>query len=168
MTELVLWGLPKGSNDRLDEKVLYTQAKSQAELNAIKAKAAKDGWHSFRVQRLDLNEQPDFKKTVKAEDTKFRSGISVTTCPICNRAVVAKSGVIQPHADMKKGGWCKGAASGEDVAEAKDFSILDHPLAALAALLGILIAFQRGPSQGERNQEANYDLTKYRPAPREW
>ena len=50
---------------------------------------------------------------------------------------------------------------------AKD-SILDHPLAALAALLGILIAFRRGPSQGERNQEANYDLTKYRPEPREW
>jgi hypothetical protein len=51
---------------------------------------------------------------------------------------------------------------------AQDSGILDHPLAALAALLGILIAFQRGPSQGERNQEANYDLTKYRPAPREW
>jgi hypothetical protein len=54
---------------------------------------------------------------------------------------------------------------------AQNSGILDHPLAALAALaalLGILIAFQRGPSQGERNQEANYDLTKYRPAPREW
>ena len=97
-----------------------------------------------------------------AKDTKLRSGISVTICPICKREVVAKSGVIQPHANMKTGGWCNGAAKGEDS------GILDHPLAALAALLGILIAFQRGPSQGERNQEANYDLTKYRPAPREW
>ena len=97
-----------------------------------------------------------------AKDTKLRSGISVTICPICKREVVAKSGVIQPHANMKTGGWCNGAAKGEDS------GILDHPLAALAALLGILIAFQRGPSQGERNQEANYDLTKYRPEPREW
>ena len=97
-----------------------------------------------------------------AKDTKFRSGISVTICPICKREVVAKSGVIQPHANMKTGGWCNGAAKGEDS------GILDHPLAALAALLGILIAFRRGPSQGERNQEANYDLTKYRPEPREW
>jgi hypothetical protein len=97
-----------------------------------------------------------------AKDTKLRSGINVTICPICKREVVAKSGVIQPHANMKTGGWCNGAAKGEDS------GILDHPLAALAALLGILIAFQRGPSQGERNQEANYDLTKYRPAPREW
>ena len=51
---------------------------------------------------------------------------------------------------------------------AKDSGILDHPLAALAALLGILIAFRRGPSQGERNQEANYDLRQYRPKPKEW
>lgn len=50
----------------------------------------------------------------------------------------------------------------------KDSSILDHPLAALAALLGILIAFRRGPSSGERNQEANYDLRQYRPKPKEW
>ena len=62
----------------------------------------------------------------------------------------------------------KGLDAVGSVAKAQDSSILDHPLAALAALLGILIAFRRGPSQGERNQEANYDLTQYKPKPKEW
>lgn len=62
----------------------------------------------------------------------------------------------------------KGLDAVGGIAKAKDSSILDHPLAALAALLGILIAFRRGPSSGERNQEANYDLTQYKPKPKEW
>lgn len=41
------WGLPKGSADRLDEKVLYTQGKSEEQIAAVKARAALDGWHSF-------------------------------------------------------------------------------------------------------------------------
>lgn len=63
--EYVLWGLPKDSTDRIDEKVLYTQGKTQAAIDAVKDCAAKDGWHSFRVQELDLNEKPDFTKLVK-------------------------------------------------------------------------------------------------------
>jgi hypothetical protein len=63
-TEYILWGLPKGSNDRIDEKVLYTQGKTAADIERIKTIAAKDGWHSFRVQTLYLDEMPDFKGTV--------------------------------------------------------------------------------------------------------
>lgn len=53
--EWVLWGLPRGKRDRIHERILYTQAKSEADLERVKALAAKDGWHSFRVQVLDLS-----------------------------------------------------------------------------------------------------------------
>jgi len=53
--EWVLWGLPRGKRDRIHEKILYTQAKSEADVERVKALAAKDGWHSFRVQVLDLS-----------------------------------------------------------------------------------------------------------------
>lgn len=53
--EYVLWGLPKGKTDRLHEKVLSTKAKTPAQMDEIKRRAAKDGWHSFRVQILDLS-----------------------------------------------------------------------------------------------------------------
>jgi len=60
-------------------------------------------------------------RPVGVGDAKLRSGVSVVTCPKCTREVVSKNGVIQPHADMKKGGWCGGA-------KAKDSSVAD-PLA---------------------------------------
>lgn len=53
--EWVLWGLPRGKRDRIHERILYTQAKSEADVERVKALAAKDGWHSFRVQTLDLS-----------------------------------------------------------------------------------------------------------------
>lgn len=67
--ELVLWGLPKGQNDRLHEKVLSTQCKTQADIDKIKTKAAKDGWHGFRVSHLDLSKKPDFHAAIKEEMT---------------------------------------------------------------------------------------------------
>jgi hypothetical protein len=65
--ELVLWGVPRGSADRLDERVLYTQGKSMADIERVKRQAEKDGWHSFRVQTLNLQEKPDFRRGVKDE-----------------------------------------------------------------------------------------------------
>jgi hypothetical protein len=64
--EYVLWGLPKGSNDTLDEKVL-TSTVDKARVEKIKGLAAADGWHSFRIQRLDLSKPPDFTKTIRKE-----------------------------------------------------------------------------------------------------
>jgi hypothetical protein len=98
-------------------------------------------------------------RPVGVGDAKLRSGISVVICPKCTREVVSKNGVIQPHADMKKGGWCGGA-------KAKDSSVA-RPLAALALLLWLVHRFA-GPTDAERAAESNWDLTKYRPAPREW
>lgn len=53
--EYVLWGLPKGKTDAIHEQILSTKAKTPAEMDAIKRRAAADGWHSFRVQILDLS-----------------------------------------------------------------------------------------------------------------
>jgi hypothetical protein len=64
-TEYVLWGTPKGSNDPIDEKVLYTQGKTEADIERVKGLAAKEGWHSFRVQVLDLGAKPDFTKGLR-------------------------------------------------------------------------------------------------------
>ena len=64
-TELILWGLPKGSTDAIEEKVLCTTAKTPADIERIKAIASSDGWHSFRVQVLDLDVVPDFGATVR-------------------------------------------------------------------------------------------------------
>lgn len=60
MTERILWGTPKGETDPLHERVLYTQAKTDADIERVKRIAAADGWHSFRVQLLDLDTPPDF------------------------------------------------------------------------------------------------------------
>ena len=50
--EMILWGIPSGQTDALYAQVLYTQAKSDADIERIKQIAAKDGWHSFSVQVL--------------------------------------------------------------------------------------------------------------------
>lgn len=61
--ELILWGIPKGETDSLYAQVLYTQAKTEADIERIKALASKDGWHSFSIQRID-GTIPDFGKGV--------------------------------------------------------------------------------------------------------
>ena len=73
--EYVLRGTPAGSSDRFDERVLYTQGKTSQQLDAVKARAAKDGWHSFRVQKLNLREKPNFTSS------KLRAKDSVTLRP---------------------------------------------------------------------------------------
>jgi len=45
----------------------------------------------------------------------------------------------------------------------------DSVTPALLALAALVYTFlHRGPSEGERNAEADWDLTKYKPKPREW
>lgn len=65
MTELVLWGLPKGSTDELDSTILFTRGTTMAQIEKVKVLASADGWHSFRVQILD-GSLPDFAKTVNS------------------------------------------------------------------------------------------------------
>ena len=63
--EYVLWGLPEGSNDALDQKILATRLPNPEAADKIKVIAGKDGWHSFRIQKLDLSTPPDFAKAVR-------------------------------------------------------------------------------------------------------
>lgn len=54
--EYALWGKPQGKTDGLDEMLLYSRAKSKEALNPIIEMARKQGFHSFRIQVLDLEE----------------------------------------------------------------------------------------------------------------
>lgn len=57
--QFILWGRPAGETDALYEKPLYTKGRSLEDVERVKAIAARDGWHTFRVQRLDLSQPFD-------------------------------------------------------------------------------------------------------------
>jgi hypothetical protein len=57
--KFVVWGLARGESDPLHEKILSTQCNDQAAVESIIARAAADGFHSFRVM-ADNGELPDF------------------------------------------------------------------------------------------------------------
>jgi len=61
--EFVLWGLPEGETDRLHEKVL-TCTPEQQRVEAVKVLAMSDGWHSFRITKIN-GEVPDFGAAVR-------------------------------------------------------------------------------------------------------
>lgn len=63
--ELTVWAKPAGQTDALHEQIMSTQCKTLADVERIKKIAGKDGWHSFRVVKLDLNAKPDFARAVR-------------------------------------------------------------------------------------------------------
>jgi hypothetical protein len=62
-TETVLYGIPKGETERYTEYLLLTNATPEL-IEKVKVLAARDGFHSFRVAKIDLSTAPDFGKTV--------------------------------------------------------------------------------------------------------
>jgi hypothetical protein len=60
--EMVLWGLPKGETDALYQVVLLTNG-THEKIARVKVLAARDGFHSFRVQHLD-GSVPEFTQTI--------------------------------------------------------------------------------------------------------
>lgn len=62
-SETVLYGLPKGSTERHEEVLLLTEATPARIAKAMKLASA-DGFHSFRVAKIDLRTPPDFKKVL--------------------------------------------------------------------------------------------------------
>lgn len=62
MTAYVLWGTPAGQTDPLYEQPLTTRPNVGA-CEYVAKIAAKDGWHSFRVQVLD-GTVPDFARCI--------------------------------------------------------------------------------------------------------
>jgi hypothetical protein len=64
MTETILYGIPKGSTERYEEVLLLTNATPET-IKKVKVLAAKDGFHSFRVAKIDLSAPPDFTKVIR-------------------------------------------------------------------------------------------------------
>ena len=89
--ELVLWGRPKGKKDALHEQVLLAGPNATpANVEKVKVLAAKDGWHSFRVVKMNMSEKPDFAKGVR--DAAF--------------------GVAQANAALRKAGYAERVVRG--------------------------------------------------------
>lgn len=63
MKETILYGIPKGETERYMEVLLLTNATPE-KIERVKALAARDGFHSFRVAVIDLSTPPDFTKTI--------------------------------------------------------------------------------------------------------
>lgn len=64
--EMVMYGLPKGATERWEEELLLTEA-NEAKIEKVKVLAAKDGFHSFRVAKIDLSVAPSFGANVLGE-----------------------------------------------------------------------------------------------------
>lgn len=67
--EMILWARPAGQTDALYEQPIYTQGRTMEDIERVKKLAAKEGWHTFRVQRIDLskpyNAQKEFAATIR-------------------------------------------------------------------------------------------------------
>ena len=62
--ETVLYGIPKGETERYTEVLLLSNATPE-KIAKVKSLAAKDGFHSFRVAKINLSVKPDFTRVVK-------------------------------------------------------------------------------------------------------
>lgn len=69
--EYILWALPKGSTDRLDEKVMAEGLYTPAQVDDVKRRASADGWHSFRV--VAMMSFDDMTNAFKGKGIKKRS-----------------------------------------------------------------------------------------------
>lgn len=101
--EYVLWGLPKGQTDRLHEKVLSTKAKTPAQMEEIKRRAAKDGWHSFRVQILDLS-KPYTRFSRPGQPERFDAS-SLNRGNFAEASSSPMLGKLLSEKQMPEGGW---------------------------------------------------------------
>lgn len=69
--EYVMWGLPKGSTNRLDEKVMAEGLYTPAQVDDVKRRASAAGWHSFRV--VAMMSFDDMINAFKGKGIKRRS-----------------------------------------------------------------------------------------------
>ena len=60
----ILWAIPRGSSDRLDERPMTSFPLTSAQADKVEAVAARDGWHGFRRVE-DTNAAPDFVGAVR-------------------------------------------------------------------------------------------------------
>lgn len=62
--ETVIWAIPAGETERWHEDVISSHCRTAADVAAVKAAAAADGWHSFRVATINFDRAPDFAGTI--------------------------------------------------------------------------------------------------------
>jgi len=62
-TLTLVYGLRQGETERYMESLLSSQLETPEAIESLKARASKDGWHSFRVTKCD-GSKPDFTKTL--------------------------------------------------------------------------------------------------------
>jgi hypothetical protein len=61
--QILVYGLAQGETERYTEQLLATMCRDDSDVAAVKAAAAKDGWHSFRVTTWN-GQAPDFAGTL--------------------------------------------------------------------------------------------------------
>ena len=62
--ELVVWALRPNETRTWAEVILSENCKNQLDVDRIISAASQDGFHSFRVQIVDLSTPPDFIGTI--------------------------------------------------------------------------------------------------------
>ena len=62
-TLTLVYGLAKGETERYMETLLSTQLETPEAIEALKVRASKDGFHSFRITTCS-GEKPNFAKAV--------------------------------------------------------------------------------------------------------
>ena len=70
MQTFILWALPAGKADRLDEQPMTSFPLTAGQAEKVKAVAAKDGWHGFRLQ-VETNEAPNFAAALTTPQAKL-------------------------------------------------------------------------------------------------
>jgi hypothetical protein len=64
--EYVLYGIPKGETERYSEVILLSEASDAKRVEKVKELAGKDGFHGFRLARIDLTVAPNFGRNIFA------------------------------------------------------------------------------------------------------
>jgi hypothetical protein len=61
--QILVYGLAAGETERYMEDLLATNCKNEQDVEKVKAAAAADGWHSFRVTTWD-GSPPNFTNVI--------------------------------------------------------------------------------------------------------
>jgi hypothetical protein len=90
----VLWALPKGSNDRMDERPMTNMLLTLEQVEKVKQAASKDGWHGFRVQKEDFS-VPDFTKGIRSHKSVIIATLKQSAREFIKRVRTAAINVSQ-------------------------------------------------------------------------
>ncbi len=131
---LTLWARPKGQTDALYEQPIYTVGRTMEDIERVKKLAAKDGWHTFRVQRIDLskpyNPQQEFARTVRGSRRRnprkhVQSDAQAQVLHLFSTATVGAGRELDAFADRLGRGEALSALDIEDAVTAAEARLED-------------------------------------------